>query len=979
MPTQTEDEREELHGESQPTPRFGPGSEKSSAGAVSPAGLDKAEQNGGVGSTGTVGTKEKSISDKLGKGFTSGAIGAAAGATGAGKLARAANFFKKRKKKTAAGAIVGTAATLGFISFSVFQGPLQVIHLAETLGSLFSNQDNASELRMRGLVRWAKSGNYGETRLGFMQSEINKRATAKLEKAGITFGTDRITGQFTGDIRIDQQKNSSVSNLSEENAKKRLAAEFGVSEDNVRRISGAGGLDGKGAVFSVSARDAGQAFQRNMIKQAINLAGLSKIASAVSLRPVTTSLGRPSILHPWKKAQAKLEQKTADTLRKKESERQKKVTSRSEGANTRLQKIREKATGTRQAAGGALTIQLGLCVAKEVASEIPQINYEGVVVPSMALGADALAQGSQVKAGDDLASEQPGASVQNYKDSDGKTIWEGKALQALQNKKNLSGEDLDNGYKQAFSPNSSAAEVEKALDAAGGAFLCSPAGIAGGVALGAVAIVTAAPSGGLSVAAYAAGVGASVAATTVAINALTSFLPKLIADEAPPVTELTGPAGGNLAAWGTKALANTSYMSSGGAAISKNESTELAAYNWELEQEELKSKSFAERVFDPYYKNSLFAQVITNQSFSIGQNIGSMSGLFASPANFFSGLPSLISPKASAVSSSYDWGDFRDMAFTKAELMDPRYNDNWNNANESAKILERTGDRYIEKAKTCFGVKLEKGDKGWDAIKDPELIAQLNPASAKYQDANCPDRDNEDWTRIRFFIFDTQLAKGDECYSGDDKEICQELGAAQQVASDESTQTEGEDPSIVDGSVQELASKLLEYKEEGKYACTNAEDCKDLELMKEGESIDCSKNPCQRYQACQVNALDKRVLQLLIYLIEKGYKIGTYALCRSHSQTGGVHDDGLALDISSVNGKSLLDSSSKQDALEVAKTIFELNNELKAKQIITDGVAKRHDPDFTKYNRSRPGAEGASAGFDGDTLAGHRDHIHVGY
>lgn len=153
--------------------------------------------------------------------------------------------------------------------------------------------------------------------------------------------------------------------------------------------------------------------------------------------------------------------------------------------------------------------------------------------------------------------------------------------------------------------------------------------------------------------------------------------------------------------------------------------------------------------------------------------------------------------------------------------------------------------------------------------------------------------------------------------------------------------------------------------------------------MADGKSISCSSKACQAYQACHVKALDKRVLQVVIYLIDKGYKIGTYAFCRSHSDTGGVHDDGLAVDISSIDGVALNTSAAKKLALKVDKIIFNLEGEIAPKQIITGGVGatRELDPDFTKYNRISKDVSGQAAvdGFGSDTIAGHTDHIHVGY
>jgi hypothetical protein len=177
------------------------------------------------------------------------------------------------------------------------------------------------------------------------------------------------------------------------------------------------------------------------------------------------------------------------------------------------------------------------------------------------------------------------------------------------------------------------------------------------------------------------------------------------------------------------------------------------------------------------------------------------------------------------------------------------------------------------------------------------------------------------------------------------------------------------------------AKKLLYYKKQGKYNCDNPEDCTDLELMAKGKSISCNVNKCDTYQACHVDALDNRVLDLLDYLIRKGDSIGTMALCRSHSLTSGVHDDGLAVDISSVDGRSLKNPNSRDDTLRVLKEISKFEYYLAPRQIISGGVAFRHDYAFTPYNRASPGVNGAMAAnsFGPGLMNEHRNHIHVGY
>lgn len=121
--------------------------------------------------------------------------------------------------------------------------------------------------------------------------------------------------------------------------------------------------------------------------------------------------------------------------------------------------------------------------------------------------------------------------------------------------------------------------------------------------------------------------------------------------------------------------------------------------------------------------------------------------------------------------------------------------------------------------------------------------------------------------------------------------------------------------------------------------------------------------------------LDKRVLQALIFIIEKGYSVGTFALCSDHHWDGPHgHAGGQAVDISSINGNLVASYRARADTLAVAKLLRSgMPATLKPWQEICDGYGYIHDPEISAC--TIPGAY-----FYGyTTMSQHRNHIHLGY
>lgn len=174
-------------------------------------------------------------------------------------------------------------------------------------------------------------------------------------------------------------------------------------------------------------------------------------------------------------------------------------------------------------------------------------------------------------------------------------------------------------------------------------------------------------------------------------------------------------------------------------------------------------------------------------------------------------------------------------------------------------------------------------------------------------------------------------------------------------------------PDIVHESAQQAAKQLLELAREGRYHADNPGDLVDLQRTAAGLTVWSRGGRWVR--------LDPRPLRTLVWLIKThNYKIGTFALCSDHHFDGWRgHSGGFAVDISSINGASLAGGSAHELTRAVAGTIRNGGSSYRPWQLITAGTG------YVYYNDLLSLCIPSSGFYGSDTLAGHRNHIHVGY
>ncbi len=785
-----------VDGEGQSTPRS-----KGHLKSVSSNDLNAAEQAGATPELDLPSTAEKNLtgdSDQIGGGFKK------EGDRRKGRFSR--------KQKIAGGGIIGLLLGGGVGIITLISGPLQLLHLSKTLLPNFANQDHASNVRIRGLYRWAKTGNPGETRIGALSSKfVYPEIQKSLAKNGIAIGTDRFTGQITT-LTIEPAKNPQYQGLSPDEARARIAADNGIDPAKVSQTSGLNG--GK---FSFNLRDSNIAAKRAAIRTHVESQNLGKIKTALQIRTLGKVHNAPSWLHPLKRAGASIDLKISTRIQRSnlfkeyEARRTAKAAARTAAAEARVAAVKSKLRIGAGAAGAVLLGSTAVCVAKDVASEVPALNRENIVIPAMKSSVDAMALGAQIQSGHVPSDgfEQMGTIVQNLKDEEGRSIWEGRALQSELGHE--TGEDIDPDLKQAFSPESSASNIEQALDSLGADALCSKAGQLFSTVAGTALLFV--PGVGVATKIVSTAAGAAV------ITAITTLLPRILDNDTAIGVLHQGPNGGNVDAYGAREAANSSFRSTGGSELSSAQSAALKKQHDQLDKEEFQAKSFASRIFDVYDHRSIAGKLIDKTSSSPVQNVASAARGLTSGA-WLTGLSSLFTPKTYAATEvPYDYG-FPEYGFSLSDLEDPLVEDPYANADEVAKILNGLeGQKYIDKAKVCFGVDIVKGADGWDAITSTDV----NPSTADYAEANCLEAGNNDWLRVRFFVFDSQAMNSYACYEGDESSCTQlgfgantssSTGAATGSGVDTSAMACPSDPDITDGGVVEKygPGKILQYR-----------------------------------------------------------------------------------------------------------------------------------------------------------------------
>jgi hypothetical protein len=171
------------------------------------------------------------------------------------------------------------------------------------------------------------------------------------------------------------------------------------------------------------------------------------------------------------------------------------------------------------------------------------------------------------------------------------------------------------------------------------------------------------------------------------------------------------------------------------------------------------------------------------------------------------------------------------------------------------------------------------------------------------------------------------------------------------------------------GDASVLAGKLLVQHTAGKWRDDNGYGLSQIQAAAAGLMV--------RNRSGVMVPIDPGPIRLVLWLIENGYTIGTYAWASDHHDDGPRgHAGGFAVDISSINKVGINQDTPQMRklVLEVAQLIHDATGALAPRQLITGGYGNKRD--MTISALSIPAADSF---YGSDTMAQHCNHIHAGY
>ncbi len=817
------------------------------------------------------------------------------------KLKVSGKGWTKRKKRST-GLAVAILLLFGGGSATVpLLGPGQVVQAGQILQNAhFGDQEDAADGRASKVGRFILyKGDIKKTRMGIVGNKIADKMERKLNTSGIETGYKSTFGFFNGYVIDLQNPPTDLRGRSEQQIKDHYKNKYGVDVKN-----GSGATTGK---LVIEGRGMSYFAQRALAKEMLRKAGYSKVPATVGSRLAMKRGNILSVLHPWQKLDKKILASVDARLkewRKNRAERnlrgaaaitpatQRNVPVDGEGtpdpasqqnandveraASQTADEAQRASAAARAGEPGALSrlksnpgfrVTAGtaglagvLCIAKAIVDKADETEETMVRQPQMRLGMEIVATAGAIMYGKGADMEQVGFLA--------KQLWdEGKKQGMMQaaSFQDALGQlptgvdirpDLKEGAKQTF----------EFLDSPTVNAVCSTAGM---VILGAVSLL------GGPVTAIAGTVISAVALPHI-IDGMSGWM-----SSTPVDVTAVGPELVNNAGYGVLHTANDAAISAAGVALSTPQVSQLRQIREEEQQNEFNEKSFAYKLLDPYDHRSALAQVISTQNPHETNAMATMAKMTASFSSV--ALKQLATTTRAADTSTYDYG-FAKYGFSVQELEDERWENPFENADRAADILDGPkGAEYSQRATTCFGINITKGAEGW--------ATSSTDTSPRYKDIEkepgCQDK-SEDWMRIRFFIFDSQVVESLACYEGEE-DSCANVGFGATGAEPAATG----DGTIVTGTTTGLARQILSHPNIKFQTVT-------------GENAFKPVGVTGTQQACGKSVTISPILLGAILTAAQKYKMTLGVFAAGHSCGDKEHPFGLAVDI---NGVSTLDGS----------------------------------------------------------------------
>jgi len=814
-----------------------------------------------------------------------------------------------KRRAAFGGGILGIIISI--IVFFFVSGPLEFVHLSQTLQKNFFHSEFTAQIRNKGLFRYARTGAVEETRLGVVGSKVYGRTLSQLKDQGIEF--QRNARGVPDSMTIDPSKNDAYKDLSAADQRTSILRDYQITDESI--------LSKSGGIFKINLDNTtlkGINFVKATAKTAIGSLGNGKIETGLSIRYVREAWDIPSLFHPLKLAASVAKNKitggtkgAADQAEEERLATEEAIVADSPEVVPDKAQLKDAIDKSQSFLTSALIATAGMCAIRAAANSAVAVNRAVIVLPSTVQAADKIAIGSQVQSGQDFDTTELGAVHDSFTDKSGRSIWQAQALQATEGLNNPSGPNLPSKYAQAFSDKTTADNVRNYIKITDPIFhkditdaACSKVGQALQFVTAAILLIVNLPDGETGSFAVWAGEQAATAAAFGGITyAIVHFGTQLLSGDAVPAV-LNGPMGGNLMAYGAREMSNVGARSMGGIALSGTNKSVLSAADQKRYDQQFDSEPVAQRIFDAGDSRSVISKLIDNVNPNPQNLATSIGNMFTHFGSFFSHSFASLSPHAMAAGGSYDWG-FPKYGIPDSVAENPAYEDPYANGDEVAKMLDGAGCdtnqdcSWRSRAMACFGVDINKDSGVWSVVAQKDV----NPDSDEYAAGNCSDS-SDSWHRLMLFVTDSRLMDAIACQQSSDDQSCTNL-AAEDDGNAPPTQSTGTGQ-LPTGTSKQLAQQLLQYISSGKIKCgsaaggTGAANCQDIQNTAHGVPVGGN---------CAVNAITPHLLGLILGLVrDDGWTLGISAMCSNHHVEGdgpyAGHTYGSAADFSIQNSSS---------------------------------------------------------------------------
>lgn len=808
---------EEIHGEPEHKPMFGPGSDDAKPAGkssdprgdkvASPENLKQAEQNG---SHNPDLVNKAGQQDKLGKGYSNndqGSLRSGGSIQSAllNKYSALMLLIQNNKKKTAGGVAAGGIIATCLFAFGIIQGPAQFVYLAQLFQQFhFAPNEDFGGDRSSKVLLYAIAGDTENGRLGAVGNKFANDYEEKLLKQGIKPVYDSSTGRFVGFATDDID----VANAMNRESGNKATIKNASDTSNIKGSKKAPDINGDWHFVDLRG-GCDYGCRRAVIKNVGKSIGSNKISSAINSRLLKKRGG--VLFHPLNKLKKKAEESDNDFIKKilrRHAEEIREGASAS-GLDTKSKKdengnpvppdneelpdevesaaedgqadvdseagtgesTKEIFRGSIAKAGGGAALIVGiLCSAQDFGDNVPDYKYTNNVLPMMRMGTKVITMGNQVMSGDDVSLDELKAYNTLLFDEgakDGaKSVMSARSIQAELGQEQT-GADLPEEAR-LNNVNDKPAFFDLLDKVPGLSQACDVGDFFAGLPI--IKDISEAAS---SVIVEAANVPLSAAGTSVE-DLSGRALATVAGDTINPYAK--GAEYGNLANTGAFLAANDQAIANGGTALTNEEVAQLKGFEEQASRLERSNESIATRYFDLSNSSSAMGRVaISWNSLSFDQHLQHI----INPLKNLASMTTRLVPRTSAA-TNYDYGVPK-YGFSLEE----REDDEFENPYENASIVEKnldSGKMLNENYGQCFGMTATPTSTGVQ-LETTEAVNtfKLESGEGDYQKCVTGKANDPYFKRYRFYLADALAANSIACYEGDE-DSCSAVGAGNEDA-----------------------------------------------------------------------------------------------------------------------------------------------------------------------------------------------------